>query len=208
MVLSGQQLLLGCGNANIHNKDIPVATARKPVFYLPTSFFIRFIYSLNLYVIQTSYYPKCNLDEISQGWCFGDCIGHPHIGWRGCMAVRHSRQKVKHCPVSHLGSLTRTISRCPPVLTDHHHTVDFECVRACRSERSRTHNRCLCLGKSNHSSLLLQLAETAFSVERCKAAKLGAHSEPSCKECLFSSLNLRKLISQGFLAPIYIPSIT
>lgn len=50
--------------------------------------------------------------------------------------------------------------------------------------------------------------ELALSVERCKAAKLGAYSEPSCKGCLFSSLNLRKLISQGFLASIYIPTST
>lgn len=106
MALSGQQLLLGSGNANIHNQSIPVATARKAASYPPTCFFSRFIYSLKLSVIQNAYHPRCNLDEIIQVWCSGDCTGHHHRGWRGCMAARRSKWKAKLCPVSHLGGLS------------------------------------------------------------------------------------------------------
>lgn len=70
---------------------------------------------------------------------------------------------MKHCLLSHQGSNTYAINKCPPLLTDQCQTVDFEGVRGCRSRINGIHNS---LSESNHPSLLLWSAERQLSLQR------------------------------------------
>jgi len=170
MASSGQQWLLGCGDPNIRIWSVPAATAGE-FRILPIYLFFQQMYLQPEAVLcphwkpSPSYRLRCALNEISQICCSWGCTRNPSRGWRGWVSSRPSRQKGKHCTVSHWGTITWAISRCL-LLADWCQTAGFEGLRSCRSGRNGIHSRYLHLSESDHPSLLLYSAERQLSVWR------------------------------------------